>query len=566
MSAYDDRPWLAHYGGRPAHLRVEFGTAMDMFDAAVAAAPDAPAVHYFDSTLTWSGLDHASDALAALLLARGFGPGDRCALFVQNDPAFVIGLVAAWKVGGVPTAISPMSKVDEFTWFLQRYRPAALLALDDLYLEVVRPAIADDPGIAVPVVVTVSGLDGQTRDDPRLFAGRRRHRPPDTIDLAALVAGFDGPAPRRRPVGPADVAALLPTSGTTGFPKGARISHANLTFNTQIYREWTGVDVGEPILALAPVFHVTGLVGAVTLAMLLRSPVVVTHRILPAVMADAIREWRPVFAVAAITAYIGLADESDITPAEMSSLRLRYSGGAPIEPAVAERLEEALGGYVHNIYGQTETTSPSHIVPPELRSPVDEETGVLSVGVPVSSTVVRVVDDDGRDLPVGEIGELVTSGPQVIDGYWDDPTATAAALTGGELRTGDIGFMDDAGWFYVVDRRTDVINAAGYKIWPHEVEAVLAKHPDVAEAAVVGIPDDYRGESAKAYVVLRAGSPTTEADLVEHCRVRLAAYKYPREIELVGALPRSATGKLLRRELRGQAAVRPRSTDPDPGR
>ena len=152
---------------------------------------------------------------------------------------------------------------------------------------------------------------------------------------------------------------------------------------------------------------------------------------------------------------------------------------------------------------------------------------------------------------------MVTSGPQVIDGYWDDPTATAAALTGGELRTGDIGFMDDAGWFYVVDRRTDVINAAGYKIWPHEVEAVLAKHPDVAEAAVVGIPDDYRGESAKAYVVLRAGSPTTEADLVEHCRVRLAAYKYPREIELVGALPRSATGKLLRRELRGQSAIRP---------
>lgn len=551
MSVYDDRPWLAHYGDRPAHLRVEFGTAMDMFDAAVTAAPDAPAVHYFDKTTTWAELDRASDALAALLVARGFRPGDRCALYVQNDPAFVIGLVATWKVGGIPAAVSPMSKADEFAWFLRRYRPAALLALADLYALVVRPILATDPDLAVPVVVTTCALDGQTRDDARVFAGADRRRPPDTIDLGALVDGFDGPGPRRRPVGPGDVAVLLATSGTTGFPKGARISHANLTFNTQTYRDWTGIRPGEPILALAPVFHVTGLVGAVTLAMLLRSPVVLTHRIHPGVIADAIRERRPVFAVAAITAYIGLADESDITPDEMAPLRLRYSGGAPVEPAVVDRLEAALGGYIHNIYGQTEATSPTHIVPPELRSPVDAETGVLSVGIPVSNTVVRVVDDEGRDLPVGEIGELVTSGPQVIGSYWDDPEATAAALTGGELRTGDIGFMDADGWFYVVDRSTDVINASGYKIWPHEVESVLSRHPDVVEAAVVGMADDYRGESAKAYVVLTSGSTVTEAELVDFCRDRLAAYKYPREVELVGSLPRSATGKLLRRKLRG---------------
>ena len=550
MSAYDDRPRLAHYGDRPAHLRVEFGTAMDMFDAAVTADPDGPAVHYFDRTTTWAELDHASDAVAALLRARGFGAGDRCALFLQNDPAFVIGLVAAWKIGGIPTAISPMSLADELGWYLRRYRPAAMLVLDDLYVDVVRPVLAESD-VAVPVVITVSGRDGQSRDDDRVFAGVDRRRPPDTIDLAALVAGFDGPPPPRRPVGPADVAALLATSGTTGFPKGARVSHANLTFNTQTYRDWTGLQPGEPVLALAPIFHVTGLIGAVTLAMLVRSPVVLTHRIQPGVMADAIREHRPAFAVAAITAYIGLADESDITPAEMAPLRLRYSGGAPIEPVVAERLEEALGGYVHNIYGQTETTSPSHIVPPELRSPVDAETGVLSVGIPVSNTVVRVVDDHGRDLPVGEIGELITSGPQVIGGYWDDPEATAAALTGGELRTGDIGFMGAGGWFYVVDRSKDVINAAGYKIWPHEVESVLGRHPGVAEAAVVGIPDDYRGESAKAYVVPTPGSEVTEADLVDYCRARMAAYKYPREVELVRSLPRSATGKLLRRKLRG---------------
>ncbi len=551
MRTYDDRPWLAHYDGRPAHQRVEYGTALDIFDAAVAGAPEGPAIHYFDATMTWAELDAASDAVAALLAARGFRSGHRLALFVQNNPAFVIGLVAAWKCGGVATAISPMSKSDEFAYFLRRYRPTGLLALDDLYVEIARDVLSDDErDITVPIVVTVSALDGQSRDDARVFDGVRRHRPPDTIDLAALIADHPGGSPIRRPIGPGDVAVLLGTSGTTGFPKGAQISHANLTFNTQTYRDWTRLRAGEPILALAPVFHVTGLVGAVTLAMLMRSPLVLTHRIAPAVIADAIREWQPAFAVAAITAYLGLADESDITPDEMSSLRLRYSGGAPIDPVVEQPLEDALGGYVHNIYGQTETTSPSHIVPPELRAPVDKETGVLSVGIPVSDTVVRIVDDEGRDLPVGEIGELITTGPQVIPGYWEDPEATATALSGGELHTGDIGFMDDDGWFYVVDRSKDVINASGYKIWPHEVELVLARHPDVDEVAVVGIPDDYRGESAKAFVVLRQGSLVSEADLVEYCRARMAAYKYPREVELVGALPRSATGKLLRRRLR----------------
>lgn len=549
MSVYDDRPWLVHYGGRPAHQQVEFGTAMDMFDAAVTAAPDRPAIHYFDATLTWSELDHASNAVASLLIARGFRAGQRLALCVQNDPAFVVGLVAAWKVGGVPSAMSPMSKADEVRWFLRRHTPAALLALDDLYEDIIRDVLTAEPGIAVPIVVTSSSLDWQARDDPRVFAETTRRRPPDAIDLASLVGAHRG-VPPRRPVGPGDVAVLLGTSGTTGFPKSAQISHANLTFNTQTYRDWTRLRTGEPVLALAPIFHVTGLVGAVTLAMLLRAPVVLTHRVHPGVVADAIRDRSPAFAVAAITAYLALADESDITADEMAPLRLRYSGGAPIEPGVAERLELALGGYVHNIYGQTETTSPSHVVPPELRAPVDLETGVLSVGIPVSDTVVRVVDDDGRDLPVGEIGELITSGPQVIPGYWDDPEATTDALSGGELRTGDIGFMDADGWFYVVDRSKDVINASGYKIWPHEVELILMRHPDVGEAAVVGIPDDYRGESAKAYVVLREGRSVTEPDLVAYCRTRMAAYKYPREVELVGALPRSATGKLLRRKLR----------------
>lgn len=555
MIGYDDKPWLAAYPpGRPPHLRRSFSTALDMFDAAVRAAPTAPAVHYFDGSLRWEEVDRAATALAALLVSRGFAPGDRLALCLQNNPAFLVGLVAAWKAGGTAALLSPMSTAADLARSLAAFTPSALLVLDDLYIDRIRPILAaGDTGVTI--VVTTSALDGQTEDDPRLFADVTRRRPADAIDLSALVedyrpdAGAEAVLAQRR-VGPSDVAVLAATSGTTGPAKGAQLTHANLAFSAQVYRDWSGLEPGEPVLALAPVFHVTGLVGAVSLAMIARSPLVLTHRFEPAVIAAATARRRPVFCAAVITAYIALADSPEVDAADLASLRLRYSGGAPIAPDVAERLEERLGGYIHNIYGQTETTSPSHAVPPGTRAPVDPDSGVLSVGVPVFDTVVRVVDDDGLDLPVGEIGELVTTGPQVIPGYWRDPVATADAFLGGALRTGDVGFMDAQGWFYVVDRKKDQINAAGYKVWPSEVERLLSAHPEVEEAAVVGIPDEYRGETVKAFVVRREGSALDVDEVIAYCRANLTAYKYPREVEMVAALPRTATGKLLRRALR----------------
>lgn len=547
--SYRDRPWLASYpDGLPATFTVEHPTVLSMLAANVARDGAAPALRYFDATTSWAELDAASDALAALLVARGFRPGSRLAICVQNNPAFVVGLLAAWKAGGVAALVSPMSRERELAQTLADCEPAALLVLDDLYEDVARGVLASGD-LAIPTVVTVSALDGQTTDDVRLFADARRRHPGDTVDLAAVVATGRRP-PAGLVVAPDDVAVLAYTSGTTGRPKGAMLSHANLAYNAQTYREWTGLRAGEPVLALAPVFHVTGLVGGVLLAVLLGSPVVLTHRFHAAVTLDAITTWRPAFTVASVTAFIGLADDSGGTRDDFASLRLLYSGGAPIEPEVGERLEAALGHYVHNVYGQTETSSPSHAVPAGLRAPVDHDTGALSVGLPVSGTTTRVVDDDGTEVSVGEIGELLTTGPQVARGYWRNPTATAEALPDGELRTGDVGFMDAAGWFYVVDRRKDMINASGYKVWPREVEQVLQAHPGVREVAVVGIPDDYRGESVKAFVALLPGVEVAETELVDFCRERLAAYKYPREIEIVGHLPRTLTGKLLRRALR----------------
>lgn len=331
-------------------------------------------------------------------------------------------------------------------------------------------------------------------------------------------------------------------------------THGNLVFNAQTYRDWTQLQPGEGVLGIAPLFHITGLVGHVMLAFLLPAPLMLAHRFHPGVMLDAIREHRPVFTIGAITAFIALAGADGATTGDFSSMRVLYSGGAPIAPAVADRMEKIFGSYIHNIYGLTETNSPSHAVPLGARAPVDPASGALSVGVPVYNTVVRVIDEQGNEVPVGEVGEFATSGPQVVPGYWGKPEATAESIPGGELHTGDVGFMDPDGWFYIVDRKKDMINASGYKVWPREVEDVLYTHPAVREAAVIGVPDEYRGESVKAFVSLQPGAEVTTAEIVAFCQERMAAYKYPRQVEIIDELPKTVTGKILRRELRQQAA------------
>ncbi|TSD92949.1 long-chain fatty acid--CoA ligase [Gordonia rubripertincta] len=544
MNAYESRPWLAHYpSGLSEHLDLEFGSPLEAFDAALAAAPDAPAVHYFGATLSWADLDAASDALAHAVQERGFAVGDRLGIAVQNEPAVVIGLLAAWKAGGVAALISPMYKRGEFRRALDDFTPTALLILDEVHAEV-----ADELG-SIGLVITASPLDFAGSDDLQRVFDVSRVPSPGTVEFLHLI-GTGSRAVTRHAPAPDDVAVLAPTSGTTGPPKGAKLTHRNLAFSAQAYRTWTGLEPGEPILCMSPIFHVTGLVGSVMLALSLRSPLVLTHRFDAGLVLDAVRAWRPAFAVASITAYIALADHPDASPEAFESLRLRYSGGAPVLPDVAERISERLGGMIHNVYGQTESTSPTHMVPPGVLAPVDPETGALSVGLPIFDTMARVVDERGEPLPPGTFGEIVTAGPQIAAGYWGQVDDGGSALRNGEMRTGDVGFMDADGWFYVIDRSNDLINASGYKIWPFEIEQVLQSHPAVLETAVVGIPDDYRGESTRAYVALQPGAEVTPTELIEYCRERMAAYKYPREVEIVGALPRSATGKLLRRELR----------------
>ena len=522
-SVYDERPWLARYAeGQPADIEPAHASALAMFQATARRSPDTVALHYLDAALTQRELDELSGAFAAALVERGVARGDRVALYLQNVPEFVIAVLAAWKAGAIAVAVNPMLKERELRTLLDDCAPVALVTLESLWREVASAAVT---GTSVRTVVTT----------------------PEVRELALAHAGQAPPDPGLRPE---DVAFLTYTSGTTGPPKGAMNTHGNVVFSSQTYRDWVGVGGDDVILGVAPLFHITGLVAHIGLALLTGAPLVLFHRFDAEVALELVERHRVTFTTGAITVFIALMDAARESERDTSTLRTIVSGGAPIAPATVDAFEERFGTYIHNIYGLTETTSPSHCVPIGTRAPVDPTSGALSVGVPVYGTVVRVVDEQGCELPAGEVGELVTSGPQVVPGYWGRPEESERAIPGGALHTGDVGFMDADGWFYVVDRKKDQINAAGYKVWPREVEDVLYGHPAVREAAVVGVPDAYRGETVKAFVSLRPGEGVEAEELIAFCRERMAAYKYPRVVEFVDELPRTASGKVLRRALR----------------
>lgn len=547
MSAYDERPWLALYNNQPADFVLEHDNALAMFRAGVARDPAAVAIKYFDGSITRRELDELSDALASALLANGFRTGDRLAVYLQNVPQFVIAMVASWKAGGISVSINPMSRTRELSYLLKDCGAKVLVSLEQLYDDVAREIV---PDTEVQLVLTTSELDYQSRDDERLFKGVSRQRHEGTTDFNELIDEHRGEVPPPAQLGLDDVAFLTYTSGTTGVPKGAMNTHRNVVFTAQVYRDCTVLNPDGSIFGVAPLFHITGLIGHIAASLLTPMPLILAYRFEPQVVLDALREHRPTFTIGAITALNALLAAPSFTKDDFSSFTSIYSGGAAISPTAEKAFLQATGHQVHVAYGLTETTSPMTLTPLGTQSPVDPTSGALSVGLPVPNTIVRIVGDDGDDLPLGEIGEIVAEGPQVVAGYWGKPDETAANLPRGALKSGDVGFMSPEGWVFIVDRKKDMINASGYKVWPREVEDVLAEHPAVREAAVIGVPDEKRGETVKAFVSLKPGQTATPEELIAHCKQRMAAYKYPRSIELIDELPKTVSGKILRRDLR----------------
>jgi long-chain acyl-CoA synthetase len=548
MGIYGERPWLHLYAeGQPHDITPDFTDALAMFRAGAARNPDGDAIRYFDGAITYRELDALSNAFAVALLDEGLASGDRVAMYLQNVPQFVICLVGTWKAGGVAVSINPMNRGRELSLLLRDSGTSVLVCLESLYRDVAAGVVGDTD---VRTVITTSELEFQTRNDPRAFPASERLSLDDAVDLAGLLERYKGQTPPPVSFTASDTAFLTYTSGTTGPPKGAMNTHGNVTFNSQFYRDWCGLTGSDVVLGVAPLFHITGLIAHVTVSLLTGVPLVLFHRFEPSLGIDVVKEHRPTFTVGSITVFIALMNAPNAEADALKSLTTILSGGAPIPPSTVKAFSSTFGHYIHNVYGLTETTSPSHGTPLGVEGPVDEASGALSVGVPIYNTVVQILGDDGKELPPGEIGEIVTTGPQVVAGYWNKPEETANAIPGGSLHTGDVGYMDEQGWFYIVDRKKDQINAGGYKVWPREVEDVLYEHEAVREAAVIGVPDEYRGETVKAFVSLRPGKTATADELIAFAKERLAAYKYPRQVEFLDEVPKTVTGKLLRRELR----------------
>ncbi|GGY75879.1 hypothetical protein GCM10010300_19450 [Streptomyces olivaceoviridis] len=547
-SPYAARPWLALLTEAQRAPVEPADSLVHALSDAVAEAPDRTFLAYFDARLSYREADELSDAVAAHLAARGLERGDRVAVVLQNSPHFVLAVLGAWKAGATVVPVNPMYKSGEVAHVLRDGEVAALICSDRAWEAYLRETAADSP---VRIVLTACERDFQTRDDPRVLGFERLPQAPDADDLVA-VARQGGRAPEGRAPRPDEIALISYTSGTSGTPKGATNTHANVMHNAE--RQATGLGLPEaPVYyALAPLFHITGMVCQFGACLSSAGTLVLTYRFEAGAVLDAFAEHRPHYTVGPSTAYMALAARPDATREHFASFVNLSSGGAPVPPALVEAFRERFGPYIRVGYGLTECTAPCASVPPHLEAPVDPVSGTLSVGLPGADTVVRILDEQGAEVPFGQHGEIVVRGPQVVPGYWRRPDATAETFPDGELRTGDIGFMDERGWLYVVDRKKDMINASGFKVWPREVEDVLYTHPAVREAAVVGVPDGYRGETVKAYISLRPGAETDPDELAAYCKERLAAYKYPRQVEILPDLPKTASGKILRRELRSR--------------
>jgi long-chain acyl-CoA synthetase len=552
-SVYESKPWLERYADYvPKELPLPEKSMVDLFEKSAKRVPDVDAVRYFDETISYSELDDLADRFATLLASRDVEKGDRVAVYTQNNPQFLIAQYGAWKRGAIFVPINPMLKEKELDYHLNDSGTKVLVCLESLYESVAKEVL---PDTSVEHVFTTSELDflpERAEEHLAPLADSSRQRFEGVEDLLEVLRETEPDEAARERVSPEDTAYLVYTSGTTGQPKGTMETHSNVAFNSEVYRTWMQIGDEDSVLGIAPLFHITGLIGHATIAGLAGVPLILFHRVDPGEVLRLIDELRPAMTIGSITAFIALMNAPGSEETDLSSLTKCYSGGAPVAPSIVEQFEEKFGVYIHIAYGLTESNSPTHFVPLGARAPVDEESGALSVGVPVPNCEAKLVkeEDPSEEVPVGEPGEFAAKGPMIFEGYWNKPEETEEAFYDGYFLTGDVAVMDEEGWFYIVDRKKDMISVGGYKVWPREVEDVLYTHDQVMEAAVVGVPDEYRGETVRAFVALKEEGAVSEEELIAHCKERMADYKYPRQIEFLDEIPKTPTGKFLRRELR----------------
>jgi len=550
----NERPWLDKYDvGVPLHLDYPAIPLFKLITDAADIYPDRPCTLFKGAVITYKEMDLITNRLASSLSRLGVKKGDRVGIFMPNIPQFVMAYVAILKIGAIVVATNPLYTSREIEHQVNDAGVEVMLVMSSYYklLKDTQPRTKIRTLVVTNIKETLPLSTGILFT---LFVEKKgRHK----VKLADGDVWFKDLVKENCPedypnvnIGPDDFALLQYSGGTTGISKGAIALHRNLVANALQVRMWipNAEDGQETVLMAIPLFHVFGMVAGMLFALKAAASMVMVPN--PRDMKDIIKnikKYRPTIYPGVPTMYNALNNHPDVIAGkvDMSSFKACISGSAPLMRETKETFEALSGGKVFEGYGLSEAPTATHC------NPLFGENRTGSIGLPMPDVDCRIVNlDDGETiLPVGEIGELVINGPQVFYGYHNMPTETTNTLRDGWLYTGDIARMDEDGYFYIVDRKKELIKPGGYQVWPREVEEVIKEHPKVLEVGVAGVPDPHRGETVKAWVVLKPGETMTEDEITEWCRKSLAKFKIPTQLEFRTELPKTLVGKILRREL-----------------
>ncbi len=501
-----------------------FNLATILIESA-AKSPDKPVTLLDGNPMSYAELDEASDRLAAGLQDVGVHPGETVAIQLPNIPQFLISYFGVLKAGAVAVPLNPLLKGPEVAFHLGDSEAKVLVTYADFLSEAAKGAA--EAGVKEVFAVGIDDAGEAAKPFEHLLANAPEH-------------------PVFEPREPQDTAVIIYTSGTTGKPKGAELTHFTLYMNSDIPGRLFDMQDDDVSITVLPLFHVFGLSSVMNVAVRFGGTMSLIPRFDASTVLEAIQRDKATIFEGVPTMFVALLNHPDVDSYDVSTLRMAVSGGAPIPAEVMDGFEKKFGVVILEGYGLSETASTTTF------NVSEQERKAYSVGKPIWGTETQIWNENGERLPRGKdnVGELVTRGVHVMKGYLNRPEATEEAFAGGWFHTGDLGYEDEDGFFFIVDRKKELIIRGGYNVYPREIEEVLYGHQSVAEVAVVGVSDDRLGEEVCAVVVLKSGESLDEQAVIDYCKERLAAYKYPRSVRFLEELPKNATGKILKKELK----------------
>ncbi|MEX3622152.1 AMP-binding protein [Viridibacillus arvi] len=548
--------WLSNYPNNiPTSLEYEAIPLQEYLTRASSKTPSKVAIHFMGKDVTYKELYESSLKFANYLVSIGIEKGDRVAIMLPNCPQGVIGYFGVLYAGGIVVQTNPLYTEREIEYQMKDSGAKVILSLDILYPRIAK--VMKDTHLEHVIITAIKDYLPFPKNLVYPFIQKKQYGFKVTVEHSGSNHLFTEimRVSTTEPIAldfniEEDIALLQYTGGTTGYPKGVMLTHKNLIANVQMCSVWMSecIPGEEVIMGVLPFFHVYGMTTVLLLSVMRGDKMVLLPKFDVETTLKTIQKQKTTLFPGAPTLYIGLLNHPDIEKYNLSSIKACMSGSAPLPIEVQEKFEKITGGKLVEGYGLTETSPVTH-----CNFIWHNERVKGSVGVPWPNTDAAILQVDSTEpLPIGEIGEIAVKGPQVMKGYWNRPEDTEMAMRDGWFLTGDLGYMDDKGYFYVVDRKKDIIIAGGFNIYPREIEEVLYEHEAVQECVALGVPDPYRGETVKAYIVLKEGVKVTEEEFNKYCRENLAAFKVPRIYEFRDELPKTAVGKILRRTLQDE--------------